>query len=76
MIEHKFPVYELSLPYHRGKLKSRYDYNTKEIIQYNYIFVVHPMSNQIDHDRLFKELEEKLVNNLFKEQATTGKLSL
>ena len=27
-------------------------------------------------DRLFKELEEKLVDNLFKEQATTGKLSL
>ena len=26
--------------------------------------------------RLFKELEEKLVDNLFKEQATTGKLSL
>ena len=27
-------------------------------------------------DRLFKELEEKLVDNLFKEQATTGKLEL
>ena len=27
-------------------------------------------------DRLFNELEEKLVDNLFREQATTGKLSL
>ena len=27
-------------------------------------------------DRLFNELEEKLVDNLFREQATTGKLFL